>query len=134
MGFGDKKHLLELSTHEFGHSFVNPVVDTFAPELIRSTQLLFDPIREVMSNQGYSMWKACVYEHFVRAGEVVIAQNLGRQADADRLRASYMQERKFIYLPILLPELESYNTLGNSTYSQAATRAMQRLAETATKR
>jgi hypothetical protein len=134
MGFGDKKHLLELSTHEFGHSFVNPVVDAFAPELIISTEVLFDPIREVMSNQGYTVWKACVYEHFVRAGEVVIAQILGRQADADRLRAAYMQDRKFIYLPVLLPELESYNRHRNSTYSEAAAKAMQRLVETAIKR
>lgn len=129
MGFGDKKHLLELSTHEFGHSFVNPVVDSFAPELISSTQVLFDPIREVMSNQGYTVWKACVYEHFVRAGEIVIAQNLGRPVDAARLRSNYMQDRKFIYLPILLPELESYNSHQNCTYSEAASKAMQRLTE-----
>lgn len=134
MGFGDQKHLLELSTHEFGHSFVNPVVDRFDQEQITSTQVLFDPIRDAMSNQGYTIWKSCVYEHFVRAGEIVIAKILGRPSDADRLLTSYMQDRKFIYLPILLPALEAYKDRQTGTYEQAARKAMQQLYEKVPKR
>ncbi|MCE6991905.1 DUF4932 domain-containing protein [Dyadobacter sp. CY323] len=129
MGFNDKKHLLELSTHEFGHSFVNQVIDQLPAEWIAETQRLFDPVKDVMSNQGYVAWKACLYEHFVRAGEIVIAQSLGHAADARRLREHYEHDRKFIYLPLILPELEAYQSIQKSTYKQAVESAMKRLRE-----
>lgn len=127
MGFADRKHLLELSTHEFGHSFVNPCVDRLPEELIRDTQALYDPIREAMSGQGYTSWKTCLYEHFVRAGEVVIARKLGHHEDAARVRKHYISDRKFVYLDTLLIELDKYNTAREGTYQQAVTNAMLRL-------
>lgn len=127
MGFADKKHLLELSTHEFGHSFANPCVDRLPEELVHDTQTLFDPIRAAMEPQGYNNWKTCLYEHFVRAGEVVIARNLGHHEDAERIRNYYMTGRKFIYLDALLTELDKYNTIRKGTYQQAAMNAMLRL-------
>ncbi len=127
MGFRDEKHLLELSTHEFGHSFVNPAIDQLPKELISSTEVLFAPIKDAMSNQGYNNWKSCVYEHFVRAGEIIIAQNLRRTSDAQRLRLSYQQNRKFIYLPQILEELDAYNKTKTITYQQAVESAMKRL-------
>lgn len=127
MGFGDKKHLRELSTHEFGHSFVNPVIDKLPGDAIAGTATLFEPIREAMSNQAYTSWKACLYEHFVRAGEVIIAANLGHQADARQLRKYYIEGRKFIYLDILLDELEKYNRKQTASYEMAVAYAMRRL-------
>lgn len=129
MGFHDEKHLLELSTHEFGHSFVNPVVDRLPGDAITETSSLFAPIGEAMADQGYTGWKACIYEHFVRAGEVLIARNLGHDADAERLRKHYIDDRKFIYLDILLDELGRYHAKQTSTYEQAVSKAMQRLHE-----
>lgn len=129
MGFADKKHLLELSTHEFGHSFANPCVDSLPDELIRGTETLFDPIGEAMAPQGYPTWKICLYEHFVRAGEVVIARRLGHREDAERIRSHYVTSRKFIYLDTLLVELDQYSTTRNGTYQQAMTNAMLRLRE-----
>ena len=131
MGFNDQKHLLELSTHEFGHSFVNPVVDQLPANLISETQSLFEPIKEVMSNQGYTAWKACVYEHFVRAGEIIISQNRGNAADTGRLKKHYEDDRKFIYLPLILAELLKYNKSGSLSYKQAAQAAMTRLIDEA---
>ncbi|WP_177194202.1 DUF4932 domain-containing protein [Dyadobacter sp. SG02] len=131
MGFADKKHLLELSTHEFGHSFVNPCVDSLPEMLIAETQPLFDPIKEAMGPQGYPGWKTCLYEHFVRAGEVVIARNLGHSEDAERIRNHYITNRKFIYLDTLIVELEKYNATRKGSCRQAITSAMLRLREVA---
>ena len=129
MGFADQKHLLELSTHEFGHSFANPHVDRLPEPLIVETGPLFDPVKSAMAPQGYTTWKACLYEHFVRAGEVVIARKLGHHEDAERLRKHYISDRKFIYLDTLLIELDKYNATGKGTYQQAVETAMLRLRE-----
>ena len=127
MGFSDKNRLLELSTHEFGHSFVNPAIDLLPEKLIGDTQRLFDPISKAMADQGYTSWKTCLYEHFVRAGEVVIGRNLGRKAEAAHLMEHYVQNRKFAYLPIIVEELEKYNALPQTTYTRAVEQAMRRL-------
>jgi hypothetical protein len=131
MGFGDKKHLLELSTHEFGHSFVNPAIDRLPVDAITETAKLFTPIVDAMANQGYIHWKSCLYEHFVRAGEVVITQNMGRDTDAERLRRYYIEGRKFIYLDVVLEELGKYQSSQTGTYDQAVRDTIARLFELA---
>jgi hypothetical protein len=132
MGFSNKKHLEELSTHEFGHPFVNPVIDHLPLEVFISTQTLFDPIQSVMAKQGYSTWKSCLSEHFVRAGEIMIAQNLGHRDDASRLKTHYIQDRHFIYLPIILQQLEDYKTKRSYQYNEAVERAMKKLQQRVT--
>lgn len=127
MGFDDKNHLLELSTHEFGHSFVNPAVDQLPEKRITNAQKLFSPIAEAMADQGYTSWKACLYEHFVRAGEVVIGRNLGRKQEAEHLMDHYFKDRKFVYLPVIVEELEKYDTNQNISYASAVAHAMRRL-------
>jgi hypothetical protein len=134
MGFNDQKHLLELSTHEFGHSFVNPVVDELPGNMFSETESLFEPIKKVMSNQGYTAWKACVYEHFVRSGEIIISQNRGSAADTQRLRTHYEQDRKFIYLPLILEEFSKYNRSASISYRQAVRAAMTGLIDEARKK
>jgi hypothetical protein len=42
MGFAGEKHIRELSTHEFGHSFTNPLLDKIPQKLIFETATLFD--------------------------------------------------------------------------------------------
>ena len=133
--FANSKNLavLELSTHEFGHSFVNSAVDRIPATLITDTQSLYEPISQTMSNQAYTTWKSCLYEHFVRAGEIIIAQNLGNTADAQALKEHYIVNRRFIYLPALLIDLESYNARKSGSYTQAVAHAMKRLQKIATK-
>jgi hypothetical protein len=70
-------------------------------DLITQTEKLFEPIRNDMTRQNYTQWKHCVYEHFVRAGEVLIARKLGNTKDAEELQKYYIEDRKFIYLPVL---------------------------------
>jgi hypothetical protein len=128
MGFDDPEHLRELSTHEFGHSFSNPVVAEIPAPILKATEHLFAPIREAMDNQGYQNWKACLYEHFVRATEVVIARNLWKQKEADELLKKYVDDRKFIYLPLIIESLEKYNKDKKAmTYTMAVMEAMEKL-------
>lgn len=126
LGFNKPQHLLELSIHEFGHSFVNPVVNHLPDPLISSKRSLFNPIAAAMDNQGYPDWNSCVTEHFVRAGEVIVARKMGRIKEADDLLKNYIETRKFIYLPRIIPVLESAVSNGK-TYTEAVRLAMEAL-------
>ena len=126
LGFANTQRLQELSIHEFGHSFVNPVVDSIPSGDILKTERLFEPIKSAMEKQGYNTWKTCLYEHFVRAGEVVIAKLLGDVKSADKLRTNYIDDRKFIYLPEIIASLEN-NHKTNGTYYHAVINSMQEL-------
>lgn len=133
MGFAKEDHIRELSTHEFGHSFANPFLDKVPAALYRETAVLFDTIKTAMENQGYNTWKSCVIEHFVRAGEIIIARNLGYQTSAEKLQAEYINKRRFIYLPVMIKELELYNTNPAISYGQAVSNAMEKLRQAAGK-
>jgi len=128
MGFTNEKKLRELSVHEFGHSFVNPEVDKLPKEKLSQTEKLFEPLKSAMSDQGYNTWKVCVYEHFVRAGEIMIAEKLGDTDRAKRLHSEYEQERKFIYIPAILVELKKYEKGDYKTYYDAVLGSMEELA------
>ncbi|THU40993.1 DUF4932 domain-containing protein [Niastella caeni] len=127
MGYADEKHLRELTIHEFGHSFTNPVLDKIPRQQIAETKSLYDTIKTAMENQGYNTWKSCLYEHFVRAGEIIIALNLGKKEDAEKLKVYYMQDRQFIYLPVILARLEQYKNNLNITYQDAVNATMEKL-------
>ena len=127
MGFTNEKRLRELSVHEFGHSFVNPEVDKLPKEKFSQTEKLFEPLKSKMSDQGYNTWKVCIYEHFVRAGEIMIAEKLGDKAGVKRLHSEYEQDRKFIYIPVILVELKKYDKRTYKTYYDAVLKAMEEL-------
>ena len=133
LGFDDEKRLRELSTHEFGHSFVNSVVDKMPQELIEKTSGLFEPIESAMADQGYPAWRYSLNEHFVRAGEVLIARSLGNTADAAQMQAHYIEDRKFIYLPVIIKWLERYEADKKMTYEEAVKKALEELSSMAAK-
>ena len=123
MGFDNPQKLRELSIHEFGHSFVNPIIDTIPEERIAATSVLFDSIQNVMVEQGYNTWKVSLYEHFVRAGEIMIASESGLEEEANRLREDYIENKRFIYLPTILSVLEAYRKERTYSYEEAVQRA-----------
>src|SRR5688572_76286 len=127
MGFTNQNRLRELSVHEFGHSFVNPTVDKLPGEIFSETEKLFEPLKSAMSDQGYNTWKVCLYEHFVRAGEIMIAEKLGDKDGARRLQTEYEQERKFKYIPAILVELKKFDKGIHKTYYDAVLRSMEEL-------
>jgi hypothetical protein len=130
MGFANRDQIRELSTHEFGHSFVNYVVANAPQELITGTEHLFDSLKQEMSKQGYTQWKSCLYEHFVRACEVVIAKKMGYMQEAENLKNNYINNRKFIYLPLLIEELDIYSRDKKMSYQEVVNKAMNKLKAT----
>jgi len=120
LGFSNSKALRTICIHEFGHSFVNPAVDKVGENIIQSTESLFEPIKNKMSEQGYNQWKICLYEHFDRANEVIIAKLIGDNEKAEKLLADNVKNRAFIYLPQIIERLEFwyYNDYFTKTYEQ----------------
>ncbi|MGV3772519.1 MAG: DUF4932 domain-containing protein [Verrucomicrobiales bacterium] len=107
LGFDFPEKILHLSAHEFGHSFVNPAIDKLSPDLIKSSEHLFTPIKDAMTTQSYPTWNIALCEHFVRAGEIIIARKLGDEAGAARNLQKNLTNG-FIYLPAIVSELEYY--------------------------
>lgn len=88
MGFQNSQKLRELTIHEFGHSFVNPVVDALPDSLFEQSASLFEPIRAAINEQGYNTWHVCVIEHFVRAVELVLSERYDTPEAYQSLRQS----------------------------------------------
>ncbi len=107
-GFDFPERIAGLSVHEFGHSFVNPAVDKLPVALIKSTEYLYLPIKEVMSKKSYTNWMMCLYEHFVKAGEILIARKLGKGGNEEADIKSSVASGS-VYLPFIVKELELYD-------------------------
>ncbi|RPG31337.1 MAG: DUF4932 domain-containing protein, partial [Muricauda sp. TMED12] len=108
-GFDDLNKINELTVHEFGHSFINPILDKEVyKEHIDSFAHLFERIRKPMKEQGYGSWRSCLAEHVVRLGEIRISYAMGDSDRAERLREEYVHERKFIYIPLMEKGIKAY--------------------------
>ncbi|NBB27638.1 DUF4932 domain-containing protein [Cellulophaga sp. BC115SP] len=120
LGYGNPVSLRDICVHEFGHSFVNPAIDKVDESLIQDKESLFEPIRGKMSEQGYSQWKICLYEHFNRANEVIIARLLGDNTKADMIYQDNLKNKSYIYLPQIVEKLEFWynNEFLDKTYEQ----------------
>ena len=127
-GFNRRANILNLSVHEFGHSFVNPAIDRLPPDLLKSTEHLFVPIKDALSKQSYPSWIIALYEHFVRAGEVIIARKLDNHAEADRILRNNATN-SFIYLPAIVAQLENYDRYRHQhkSYDDFVRRALESL-------
>lgn len=108
MGFDDPVKIRALAAHEFGHSFTNPAIDSLPPSLIRETAYLYEPIQSEMKKQGYVNWLQSLYEHLVRAGEVIVAEKIGDSARAVDIEKGNLKSG-FIYLPFMVQELKKWD-------------------------
>lgn len=129
MGFLNQQKLRELTVHEFGHSFVNPTIDKLPANLLTRTEHLFIPIKSAMIEQDYINWKLCIDEHFVRAGEIIIADKVEGRSGANELLLEYQKNRQFKYLPEILIELRKYDKVKNQSYYETVKKIMKKLAE-----
>lgn len=120
LGFDNMVFLRNLCIHEFGHSFVNPAIDKVEASVISKSEHLFEPIKEKMAAQAYNSWKICLYEHFVRAGEVLIAKNLEDLKTARKILDENTREKSFIYLPKIVSKLAKWqkSEADSKTYEQ----------------
>ena len=102
-GYNNASEIRNLSVHEFGHSFVNPLTQSSAyEESISRFKQLYKPI----PNQGqYTDWLTVFNEHVVRAGEIRIASVMGLEKESDRLKAEY---KDWMYLPHFIDQLKIF--------------------------
>lgn len=127
MAFNYPEKIKVLTVHEFGHSFVNPAVDRLPDALIKSTAYLFEPIKKEMEKRAYPSWRICLYEHFVKVGEYLVATKLGDTARAQ----TFLQDAVaagFIYVPFLVKQLEHWDKQVSSvSFEQGVLQAMEEL-------
>jgi hypothetical protein len=125
--FDAEDRLKTLAIHEFGHSFVNHLLEVACSDLIDETRLLFDPISEAMGPQGYNEWNTCVNEHFVRAGEVLIPELMGNMSMSKSALKWNVEGREFIYLPFIVDRLRTYRVLKDLSYERSVIETMKDL-------
>jgi hypothetical protein len=113
--FDVPERIRELTVHEFGHAFINPVAEQYRDQ-INQYSYLYNPIKDEMTKLSYLNWWDCAVEHFVRAGEIKIAKAIGNEENAQRLMQEYIQTYYFLYLPEILNALEKYDE-NRSIYS-----------------
>ena len=103
----DEGSLLFMVWHEFGHSFVNPIVDKYSDKIASAG--LYEPIKSYMLRQGYTNWEICVYELVVRAIHIRLYElHLGSQQSKALLESELKQ--RFIYIEPLVEKLKDYET------------------------
>ena len=100
--FNAKTILQEYVLHEFSHSFCNPVIIKYYKELEKDSCLL-KPIADQMAKQNYTNWEFVLYEHLVRANEVVLTERILGKIASDNVYSEYYDKRNWIYLKGLVP-------------------------------
>lgn len=106
--FGDSSYLVAYLTHEFGHSFSNPLVDRHWKELSAYASLMGHVKYPKSSNYGRD-WRVYLYEAMVRAVTARLVFKVKGQAAYDE----QMEKDKrggFFFQPELCRALESYET------------------------
>ncbi len=108
----DHDRLLEVLLHEFGHSFINPVVDLHS-DLVAQSSDRYESIREKMMSKAYTSWNICVYEHLVRAAVIRLIETI-RGPKAAKNLISYEERQYFGYIRPLVEKLREYEVLRDS--------------------
>ena len=129
MGFDDPVKIRALAAHEFGHSFANPAIDSLPSSLITETAYLYEPIKPEMKKQAYTSWLMSLYEHLVRAGEVIVADKIGDSSRAVSILQDNLKNG-FIYLPFMVQELKKWDkSTSPDNFNDAVLRMMVKLKE-----
>lgn len=93
--------------HEFSHSFCNPLISKNLAHL-QQDSCLFRQVRAAMKEQGYGSWAGCLYEHFVRANEVILTEKITGKTEADAAYDDMVKNGQWIYLEGLTPVIRRY--------------------------
>lgn len=94
--------------HEFNHSFINPLLDSFTDNLVNSNTVLFDAVKSEMAGNNYGDWKVMFNESLVRAA--VIQYMLDHHFDETEIKAEIDDNyfRGFIWIKDLVHFLDNY--------------------------
>ncbi len=102
--FGNGNHVLGIVWHEFLHSFINDITESFFTDGGSLSRIAVD---EKMRDQAYPEAKTVIDENVIRAIVVRLFTAAGKQDHARRLLEDE-RERGFIYVPPLIDRLREY--------------------------
>jgi hypothetical protein len=105
--FDTKAILSEYVLHEMSHSFCNSIINSNWEELTK-LDCLFKPIEFDMKKQAYGNWKVCLYEHLVRANEIILNEIIFGQKKSDELRIEFINDGKWIYIDEFIKVIKEY--------------------------
>lgn len=101
------KSVLPTVIHEFGHSFVNPIVDQHLDQLESAGKKLFAQNEKIMRSQAYGQWQTVLRESVLRA--CVVRYRLahdGMAAGAQEIAEQHA--RGFVWTGALAQRLAEY--------------------------
>ncbi len=128
MGFDDPVKIRALAAHEFGHSFANPAIDSLPSPILTETAYLYEAIKPEMKKQAYTSWLMSLYEHLVRAGEVIVAEKIGDSARAVSILQDNLKNG-FVYLPFMVQELKKWDKSNPDDFNHEVLQMMIKLKE-----
>lgn len=100
-GFDNKAVTRLLTVHELGHSFVNPLLESFKTEMQRDTILFTSKLKKHLEDSYINNWDNCITEHLVRLGEIRTAKLMDDTEEENRLRKEHAITMGFVLLPYL---------------------------------
>lgn len=108
-GFDHPDYVKLIITHEFGHAFVNHLVDSM-PKEVKVTEAIFlnSGMKEKMEQSAYTTWQVTLREYLVRVGEIRIAETNGENQRAADLRKKYITDMYFVLIPKLEKKFIEY--------------------------
>lgn len=106
--WGAPEDIRNIAWHEFGHSFVNPLVYKHEHSLAKYSSL-HNPIASQMRSNGYGdNWQTCVCEHIVRAVTARLVYRAQGSKAADDFIEQDSGRAGFAYTRPLCKRLEDY--------------------------
>ena len=106
--------------HEFNHSFVNPLYDANADQLLPIGEKLLERYYRGMSNQAYRNAASVINESIVRAAVIIYMQENGFSDEQIKAEMYDQIARDFLWMPELVTALRyytwhrsNYKTLGD---------------------
>lgn len=98
--------LRALAFHEFGHSFVDPIVYAHASQLNKYKDF-YQYMKKEMSSQAYGSWLAVCNEHLVRTGVYFLLESAGFPEESKNNYKNNLA-RGFKLLPFFKKKMETY--------------------------
>ncbi len=89
--------------HEFGHSFVGPIVQEFKEQISEYGEFH----KHIKVNSAYGTWEMVCEEHLVRMGETLLLRMAGYKEEADH-NLDYNTHQGFILMPFFWDRMEIY--------------------------
>jgi hypothetical protein len=99
--------VLDTVTHEFGHSYVNPLVYRYTQELEAPGKKLFTQVKSRMQRMAYGNWETMIHESIVRAAVVSYLRSTQGEAAASQQTAREIRNG-FLWMEELVRTLGDY--------------------------